>query len=248
MRILISNDDGIDAPGLAVLERAAARISDDVWTIAPDGNRSGFGHKIGLRQSFLVKKVSEKRYSCSGTPVDCVISGLKWLFKDTQKPELVLSGINEGRNVAEDVSYSGTVAVAREAAYCGIPSISLSMPRDSSETTEAGITWLGDRLQGFWDCRKEWAQDGHWLNVNLPRVLPAPLRAARIGRDKVVASVVVHEESENHAWIEPLADRNYFATDGDENHLIDSGIASVTCINWFGQANVPHSSLFEPKA
>ena len=248
MRVLISNDDGIDAPGLAALEKAAARISDDVWTIAPDGNRSGFGHKIGLRQGFVVNKVSDRRYSCSGSPADCVISGLKWLFKNSKRPDLVLSGINEGRNVAEDVSYSGTVAVAREAALCGIPAISLSTPRDSAAFSDAGIQWLADRLKGFWDSREEWALDGHWLNVNLPRALPAPLRAAQIGRDKVVASVLIHEESEHHARIEPLADRNYFATAGDENHLIDSGVASVTCINWCGQARVPSGSLYEPEA
>lgn len=245
MRILISNDDGLDAPGIALLEKAAARISDDVWTIAPDGNRSGFGHGISLRRGFGISQVAERRYGCTGTPADCVIAGMTWLFADTQKPDFVLSGINEGRNVAEDVAYSGTMAVAREAALCGIPAVAFSMPRDSEETQEEGIEWLAARIAAFWESRAQWAQEGHWLNVNLPRRLPAPMRAATIGRDKVATRVIIHEENGTSARIEPLAERNYSTRPGDENSLIDSGIASVTCLHWHGHAAVPAHALHE---
>ncbi|TPM98296.1 5'/3'-nucleotidase SurE [Mesorhizobium sp. B2-1-3A] len=245
MRILLSNDDGIDAPGLAILERAAALLSDDIWTVAPSGNRSGFGHSITLRQAFALEQVAPRRYSCTGTPADCVIGAMHWVFRDGAKPDLVLSGINEGRNVAEDVSYSGTMAVAREAALCGIAGVAFSMPRDSQAYGDDEVAWLAARIEGFWNTRQEWAQEGHWLSVNLPRTVPAPMRSARIGRDKCATRVIIHAEDGRSARIEPLADRNYATTPGDENSLIDSGIASVTCLNWMGHAFVPAGALSE---
>jgi 5'-nucleotidase len=245
MRILISNDDGIDAPGLAALEAAARLVSKDVWVIAPSGNRSGFGHSITLRTAFTVKEVAAQRYSCTGTPADCVIAGISWVFRDRPRPDLVLSGINEGRNVAEDVSYSGTMAVAREAALWGIPGIAFSTPRDAVPMEDAATRWLAERIQAFWTMRSQWANEGHWLSVNLPRRMPAPMREARIGRDKVATMVVIHREDASSADIEPLAARNYFSTHGDENNLIDSGVASVTCLNWMGSSAVPASVLHE---
>ncbi|MBS7705082.1 5'/3'-nucleotidase SurE [Chelatococcus asaccharovorans] len=248
MRILISNDDGIDALGLAELESAARLLSDDVWIVAPDSNRSGFAHGITLRKGFDITKLAPGRYVCSGTPADCVIGAMSWVFRDATLPDMVLSGINEGRNVAEDVSYSGTMAVAREAALRGIPGIALSRPRDGQRLDVAGNRWLAERIEAFWQSRAEWARDGHWLSVNLPRQVPAHMRMARIGRDKVANRVIIHRETEDHAVIEPLADRSYASTPGDENHLIDSGIASVICFNWMGQAEVPSSTLKEMAA
>ncbi|KUL92690.1 5'-nucleotidase [Bosea sp. WAO] len=243
MRILISNDDGIAAQGLAELERAARRLSDDIWIVAPDGNRSGFAHSITFRKGFDIERVGPSRYVCSGTPADCVIGAMSWVFRDGALPDLVLSGINEGRNVAEDVSYSGTMAVAREAALRGIPGIAFSRPRDGRELDAAGSDWLAGRIQDFWQSRAEWALDGHWLSVNLPKQVPAHMRMAKIGRDKVANRVIIHQETADRAVIEPLADRAYASTPGDENHLIDSGIASVICFNWMGQAEVPSHAL-----
>ncbi|TYR31823.1 5'/3'-nucleotidase SurE [Mesorhizobium microcysteis] len=239
MKILISNDDGIDAPGLAALEAAARLVSDDVWVIAPTGNRSGYGHSITLRTTFRVEEVGHQRYTCTGTPADCVLAGVHWVFDGAVRPDLVLSGINEGRNVAEDVSYSGTMAVAREAALWGIPGVAFSMPRDAAPMAEAGIDWLAERIRVFWEARAQWATEGHWLSVNLPRNLPAPMREARIGRDRVATKVVIHRQDKSWADIEPLADRNYRSTQGDENSLIDSGVASVTRLNWMGHSAVP---------
>lgn len=245
MKILISNDDGIDAPGLAFLERAAALLSDDVWTIAPEGNRSGYGHSITLRQSFRVERRAPRRFACSGTPADCVIAAMQWVFEASEKPDLILSGINEGRNVAEDVAYSGTMAVAREAALVGIPGIAFSMPRDADPIEGVGLRWLADRIENLWLARSEWAHEGHWLSVNLPRQLPAPLRAAQIGRDKVAKRAIIHRQDANSADIEPLADRDYAAQAGDENSFVDGGIASLTLLHWMGHNSVPESLLWE---
>lgn len=248
MRVLISNDDGIDAPGLAALEAAARRLSDDVWVIAPTGNRSGYGHSITLRTTFKVEEVGRKRFTCTGTPADCVLAGIHWVFDGGTRPDLILSGINEGRNVAEDVSYSGTMAVAREAALWGIPGVAFSMPRDAAPMGQAAVAWLAERIRVFWETRGQWAAEGHWLSVNLPRSMPAPMREARIGRDRVATKVVIHRQDKSSADIEPLADRRYLSTLGDENSLIDSGVASVTCLNWMGHSPVPSALCFEPLA
>ena len=117
LRILVSNDDGHFSGGIAALERAAATLSDDVWVVAPERKRSSMGHQISLHEPFEVTRLSERRYACSGTPADCVIAAMTWLFANEAKPTLVLSGVNEGRNIGEDIAYSGTMAIARETAF-----------------------------------------------------------------------------------------------------------------------------------
>ncbi|MGQ5720338.1 5'/3'-nucleotidase SurE [Pseudochrobactrum asaccharolyticum] len=241
MRILISNDDGIDASGIAVLEKAARLLTDDVWIIAPDGNRSANGHCVSLTAGFSVNKVGDKRYACTGTPVDCVIAAVHWVFRDQKLPDLVLSGINAGRNVAEDVSYSGTMAVAREGSLNGIASVAFSAPRDFEAADTDALEWLASHIRNFWETRSDWAHDGHWLNVNLPRKLPAALEMAEIGRDKNLKYVTILEETETSVRIQPLADRDYTTNGKDENALIDAGKASVTNPNWFGHSPVPAS-------
>ena len=109
-RILISNDDGIDAVGIRILKDIAERLSDDVWVIAPTGNRSGMSRAITLHSDVIIDKVGEREFACSGTPSDCVIMGMARVLD--RKPDLVLSGINAGMNVADDVLYSGTIAAA----------------------------------------------------------------------------------------------------------------------------------------
>ena len=123
-RILLSNDDGIDAIGLKILYDIAIQFSDDVWVIAPSENRSGASRSITLRRDVVVKKIGPKRYSCSGTPADCIIFGMSQILE--QPPDLVLTGINHGMNVADDILYSGTVAGAMEATLLQVPAIALS--------------------------------------------------------------------------------------------------------------------------
>ena len=125
MRILITNDDGIHAPGLAVLERIAAQLSDDVTVVAPEMDQSGVAHSLSVNDPLRLRKISETRYAVKGTPTDCVIMGMKHILLD-KKVDLVLSGINSGQNVAEDVTYSGTIAGAIEGTILGVPSIALS--------------------------------------------------------------------------------------------------------------------------
>ncbi len=125
MRILLTNDDGVHAPGLGVLERIARELSDDVIVVAPETDQSGVSHSLSLSDPLRLREVSERRYAVQGTPTDCVLMGVHHILKD-RRPDLVLSGVNHGHNLAEDVFYSGTIAGAAEGAILGIPSIALS--------------------------------------------------------------------------------------------------------------------------
>ncbi|NBT85130.1 MAG: 5'/3'-nucleotidase SurE [Alphaproteobacteria bacterium] len=126
MRILLTNDDGIHAPGLKVLEKIARTLSDDVWIVAPEHEQSGSSHSLTLHEPLRIREVSDRKYAVSGTPTDCVLLAVYHIMKNNL-PGLVLSGVNNGGNIAEDVTYSGTIAGAIEGTLLGIPSISLSM-------------------------------------------------------------------------------------------------------------------------
>jgi 5'-nucleotidase len=125
MRILLTNDDGVFAPGLKVLETIARTLSDDIWIVAPHDEQSGAGHSLTLTRPLRIRKHGEQHYSVTGTPTDAVMMAVGHLMKDTP-PDLILSGVNRGANLAEDVTYSGTVSAAMEGAISGIRSIALS--------------------------------------------------------------------------------------------------------------------------
>lgn len=165
-RILVSNDDGISAPGIAILEKIARTLSDDVWVVAPSEERSGAGHSLTLTHPLRVRKLEEKRYSVSGTPTDCVMMALNQIMADAP-PTLILSGINRGGNLAEDITYSGTVSVAMEGTLAGIPSIALSLcirPPQKTKwaTAEFFAPLVIKKLLGL-----DWPENV-LMNVNIP--------------------------------------------------------------------------------
>jgi 5'/3'-nucleotidase len=125
MRILVTNDDGIHSEGLDVCAEIGRALSDDVWVIAPEFDQSGVSHSLSLNDPLRLRATGERRFAVKGTPTDCVIMGAKHVLKE-RRPELVLSGVNRGRNSGEDVIYSGTVAGAVEGTILGIPSFALS--------------------------------------------------------------------------------------------------------------------------
>lgn len=167
MRILLTNDDGYHARGLEVLERIARTISDDITVVAPAEEQSGKGRSLTLTDPFRVRKHAENRYAVRGTPTDCVMFALAEVMKDA-KPDLVLSGVNHGGNLAEDVSYSGTVSAAMEGALAGIRSVALSqryqvrgetMPFDTAEA------WGARALEPL--LAMDWAPRT-LININFP--------------------------------------------------------------------------------
>jgi len=125
MRILLTNDDGINAAGFGVLQQVAAALSDEVWCVAPETDQSGTAHSLTLHEPLRCKTIGERSFTVRGTPTDCVIMAIKHLMPI--KPDLVLSGINHGENAATDVTYSGTIAGAIEGTLLGVPSIALSL-------------------------------------------------------------------------------------------------------------------------
>jgi 5'-nucleotidase len=145
MRILVTNDDGIHAPGLKICEQIARKLSDDVWVIAPEHDQSGVSHSLSLNDPLRLRQVGDRHYAVKGTPTDCVIMGARHVLHDHQ-PDLVLSGVNRGRNAAEDVLYSGTIAAAKEACVLGIPSFALSQAHSA-----------GNKQNPFWQTAAEHA-------------------------------------------------------------------------------------------
>ncbi|CAN7461553.1 5'/3'-nucleotidase SurE [Bosea sp. LjRoot237] len=180
MRILVTNDDGIHAEGLAVLEQIAAQLSDDVWVVAPETDQSGVAHSLSLSNPLRLRQVEEKRFAVQGTPTDCVIMAVRSVMAE-MKPDLVLSGVNRGQNVAEDVTYSGTIAAAMEGTLLGIPSIAVSQ-----------AYMAGDRTSIIWDCAlqhapgiirrllEEGIPDGILFNLNFPNVAPSEVAGVAV--------------------------------------------------------------------
>jgi 5'-nucleotidase len=125
MRILVTNDDGIHSEGLDVCAEIGRALSEDVWVLAPEFDQSGVSHSLSLNDPLRLREVGERRFAVKGTPTDCVIMGARHVIKD-RPPDLVLSGVNRGRNAGEDVIYSGTVAGAVEGTILGIASLALS--------------------------------------------------------------------------------------------------------------------------
>jgi 5'-nucleotidase len=169
MRLLLTNDDGIHAEGLAVLERIARELTDDVWVVAPETDQSGLSHSLTLSSPLRLRKIDERRFALSGTPTDCVIMAVKQLMDSP--PDLVLSGVNAGQNICDDVTYSGTVAGAMEGTMLGLRSIALSQafkPGSHREalwkTAETHAPALIERLMKFE------TPPGHLINVNFPAV------------------------------------------------------------------------------
>jgi len=173
MRILLTNDDGINAPGFAVLEHIARQISDDLWLVAPADEQSGAGHSLTLTRPLRVRQLGERRFAVAGTPTDSVMMALGNLMGGL-RPDLILSGVNRGPNLAEDVTYSGTVSAAMEGTLAGIRSIALSQAmadyRFGAESFAAAEAMGADVVRRV--AAADWG-DGVLVNVNFPP-LPAP--------------------------------------------------------------------------
>ncbi|WP_439813918.1 5'/3'-nucleotidase SurE [Zavarzinia sp. CC-PAN008] len=169
LRILCVNDDGIHAPGLKILEKIARALTSDVWVVAPETEMSGAGHSLTLASPIRMRKIKAKRFAVTGTPTDCVLMAVAEVM-GKRRPDLVLSGVNRGANLGEDVTYSGTVAGAIEGTLLGIRSIALSQtyglaedgPRVPWETALAhGPQVVRTLLQA------DWPRD-IVMNVNFP--------------------------------------------------------------------------------
>jgi 5'-nucleotidase len=175
MLVLLSNDDGIEAPGLRALEAVAADLGE-VWTIAPATEQSAKSHSLTMSEPLRVVSYGERRMAVTGTPADSVYLALHHLLP--RKPDLVLSGINRGTNLSNDVLYSGTVAAAREAASAGIPSVAFSLWVGEGAPQWATAQRVVQRIARHVAARG--LPPGILLNVNVPDVAPEALRGVRV--------------------------------------------------------------------
>jgi 5'-nucleotidase len=183
MRILLTNDDGVNAKGLALLVTVARRFSDDIWVVAPTEEQSGAGHSLTLTRPLRLRRLGERRFCVTGTPTDAVMMAIAHVMSDGP-PDLILSGINRGANLGEDATYSGTVSAAMEGALAGIPAIALSQVY-----ARAG---MGDDVS--FSAAEAWAEQvlrpliaapiarGTLLNINFPSLPPNQIKGVRVVR------------------------------------------------------------------
>ena len=186
MRILLTNDDGVNAAGLKVLETIARTLSDDVWIVAPTEEQSGSGHSLTLTRPVRLRKLGERRFCVTGTPTDAVMMGLAYIMKD-KAPDLLLSGVNRGANLGEDCTYSGTVSAAMEGALAGIPSIALSQSyarQGMGDTVPfaAAEAWAERALRPL---LAEPMAPRTLVNINFPALPPDEVRGIRLVRQGI---------------------------------------------------------------
>ncbi|GAA3853270.1 5'/3'-nucleotidase SurE [[Pseudomonas] carboxydohydrogena] len=182
MRILCTNDDGIHSPGIAINEQIARQLSDDVWIVAPELDQSGVSHSLSLNDPLRLREIDDRHFAVRGTPTDCVIMGSRHVMPHW--PDLVISGVNRGRNVAEDVVYSGTIAGALEGTILGLPSFALSQAFEGGENRE----------RPPWDVALKFGADiirkvmklgvprDTVININFPPCAPDEVRGIAVAR------------------------------------------------------------------
>ena len=233
MRILLTNDDGIEAEGLACLERIARALSDNVWVCAPAVEQSGKGRGITLTEPLRVNRLGDKRFAVTGTPTDCVVLAVNDLM--TERPDLVLSGVNRGHNIGEDVSYSGTVAGALQGMAFGIRSIALSQSLERFhdeviahwETAEAFAPAIISRL-----LEQRW-ENGVVMNLNFPNRPPEGVSEVEVTRQGFRDVGEMHAvkrtdlRGRDYYWMSFRGQRQEFA-DGTDLRAVADGKISVT--------------------
>lgn len=233
MRILITNDDGIEAPGLDAMQQIASELSDDLWVVAPETDQSGAAHSLTLNEPLRLRTLGERTYAVKGTPTDCVIMGIRYLLAD-KPPDLVLSGVNRGSNIADDVTYSGTIAGAIEGTLLGVRSIALSLAVDFDASGQT--SWETPMSLGADLVRRLLAAgwpEGVLLNVNFPDCAPDEVVGVAVTdqgrRDQDLLNIVDRLDARGNPyyWLGYTRKRSNPA-EGSDLWAIYSGRISVT--------------------
>jgi 5'-nucleotidase len=238
-RILVTNDDGINANGLKVLERVARTLSDDVWVVAPEVNQSGAAHSLTLTRPLRVRRLDERHAAIDGTPTDCVLIALQHLIPDRPdggpSVDLVLSGVNHGHNLGEDVTYSGTIAAAMEATLFRVPAVALSQACESRSSIRWATAerWAPDLIRRLLDM--PWQED-LLVNVNFPDLEPDQVKGWRVtrqGKRKIGDTLVerVDPRGEPYIWIGALRESAEAAGEGTDLAAIAEGYVTVTPVH-----------------
>jgi 5'-nucleotidase len=231
VRILLTNDDGIHADGLAALERIARQLTDDVWVCAPEYEMSGASRALTLAEPIRVRRLDGRRFAVTGTPTDCVMLAINELIEGA-RPDLVLSGVNRGANLAEDVTMSGTVAGAIEAMALGVPGIALSQAWSPDEATyfAPAETYAAGIVRKL--VETGWPRDVV-INVNFPPGPPEAITAMEVTRQGFRDMQVRHAEKrtdlrgKEYYWMGFRQERSQPA-EGVDLRAIYEGRISVT--------------------
>ncbi|HEU0069967.1 MAG TPA: 5'/3'-nucleotidase SurE [Alphaproteobacteria bacterium] len=223
LRILIANDDGIQSAGIKALTRVAQTITDDVWVVAPEVEQSAASHSLTVRRPLRVKKLAPRRFAVDGTPTDCVMLAVLQILED-KAPDLVLSGFNNGSNLAEDIAHSGTVAAASMGAVLGIRSMALSQVTTLGQKTKwsTSETLAPDLIRKL--LKADWARDS-LININFPDLVTASVKGIWVtcqGRRRVRETIT--ESSD------PFG-RPYFWIGGPRTEKSTSKVSDITAIN-----------------
>jgi 5'-nucleotidase len=229
-RVLISNDDGIHAPGLKVLEKAVRSLARDVWVVAPETEQSAASHSLTMRRPLYVRQLGRRRFAIDGTPTDCVLIAVHQILK-SRPPDLVVSGVNRGGNLGEDATYSGTVAAAMEGTLLGVPSIAFSQVYGNDgatpwETAHAWTVQVLRRLNGT-----AWPRNV-LLNINFPATVPDGVRGielTRQGRHKIGGAMIegVDPRGRPYFWLRGERDQDAGLA-GTDLEATSRGAVSIT--------------------
>lgn len=233
MRILVTNDDGIHAPGLEACEQIARALSDDVWIVAPETDQSGVSHSLSLNDPLRLREVAERRFAVKGTPTDCVIMGVRHIMKDA--PDLVISGVNRGRNAAEDVIYSGTVAAAMEGTVLGVPSFALSQAYSfSTKQLPRWHTAIGHAPALIRKVLDEGMPRDVLVNINFPDCEPDDVKGIAVAvqgkRDQELLRIDARHDGRGNPyyWIAFARGGNMGAGPGSDLAALNDNRISVT--------------------
>jgi 5'-nucleotidase len=231
MRILISNDDGVDAQGIHILEEAVRKYGE-THVVAPDRERSGAGHSLTLHRPIRIFPKGNGRYATDGTPTDSVSLGVLEILKD-RPPDLVVSGINFGANIGDDVTYSGTVAAALEGAILGIPSIAFSLAVSLGEEANfaPAVHFIGKLMD---QVVKRPLPKGMVLNVNIPNVPGTTLsdyEVTRLGKRRYSGAIAEKKDpwGRKYYWV-GAEELGFDDIPGSDSNAIRLGKASITPI------------------
>lgn len=229
-RVLISNDDGVHAPGIKILEHAVTALAREVWVVAPETEQSATSHSLTLRRPLRIRNVSDGRYAVDGTPTDSVLLGVNRVMAKV-RPDIVISGVNRGANLGEDVHYSGTVAAAMEGALLGIPSIAFSQEYDDNRNViwETSERWVPEVLKQLVDYAFDPAV---LLNINLPDCGPDEvegIEVTRQGRRKIGGEIQDGRDPRGEAyyWVGIQRDEEKFQQGTDLDACLRN-VISVT--------------------
>ena len=229
-RVLISNDDGIGAPGIKALERAMKRIAGEVWVVAPETEQSAAGHSLTLRSPLRIHKIAKQKFCVTGTPTDAVMLAIHEVMKDCP-PDVVVSGINRGGNLGEDVTYSGTVAAAMEGTLLGVPSMAFSLvtPDGAKAHWKTAEAYVEKVMAGLGEVA---FPRGVLLNVNIPDRPVAEItgiEVTRQGRRKIGCELLkgADPKGQPYFWIGAQRDEDKTLKSTDLE-AISRGAVSVT--------------------